>query len=586
MHYVQGHDAKAADIPALRQRNAYFRGMPSAMIGVVIAVRYIMAYKVEELCLMMAIRFDANYGAQAESEFERVLMPPLSTIDHRGVQDLLVPLFREAGHLEEPRPRVVSEVHSLSEYFDRTPQWGALSEDIVTFDGFAAFIVEARETACTKAWNILSQNPMIDVALKWYKISTPSSLDIAVSKGARKEEIRLFKDGDGFRRFKGDAGRSGTRFMLGFAVGPLRQNLLYALFQFLTAAKAIAEQAPHFRSLRPLQKAMLYLHVVLDGVLSIGAVLISFIIVSGVSSWHNFVEKLEHSVVDIVSSQNLVSLTKWDQDTFHERITMPMIREALPELKPLLKDLHTPSADSEAFRLTVFIVCLAISHGFSVLILGTAVHDLQAILITPVASLGKGGRTRAKSVLAMAGKVGLLVVVYVRVCLILNTWSGFKTAVAFAFNSRLPFLGYSCMLIVMLFLLLASGWIAAAALEAAGQQVADAHETESWGYQLAQWPPSQCACADLRKKRRRRGQEGTRESALQQLMTQPLVTSYGACASSAARRRGDRGRPPRAGATLVPCDRACAPLAPCWSGRRLRHEKDSPISACTEGVLA
>jgi len=536
MHYVQGHDAQAADIPALRQRNAYFRGMPTAMVGVVVAFRCVIAYKVDQACLIMAMRFDKDYGASAESEFQRVLLPPFSKVNSNALRNVVVPFFREVGHLEKPRTRDVTEVLSVSEYVDRSLGWGAFDSDWhFSFDGYAALMVEAKVSISTSIWKILSSNPAIYAAMKLKGISTPASLHQASTKMCRNNSHADFKVGDGRRGFSGDSGRAGSRFMLRFDTGSFRRDILYALFQFLTAAKAICEQAPHFRSLGLVQKGVLYLHVVLDGVLVIGALLVSFVVISGMSFWDGFVNMWEQIIRETLASQNIVAAMSWDEVTLHEQITIPTLSGALPVLKPLLQDLRSPSADLEASRLAVLFACLAIMHGLSVLLLGSAVYDLHAIVTSPLASFGKRGRTLAESMLVMIGKVGLLVLVYVPPVLTSESWAGFCIAVSFSFNCRLPFLGYSCMLFVMLFLLLVSGWAAAAAMEAAGQQAADTQETDSWGYQLAQWPPAQCACADPRKKQRRRRQEAAAgESAPPLPRAQPLATSYGACASSGA----------------------------------------------------
>eukprot|EP00959_Pyramimonas_sp_CCMP1952_P135237 2829839-Pyramimonas_sp.AAC.1 len=55
------------------------------------------------------------------------------------------------------------------------------------------------------------------------------------------------------------------------------------------------------------------LHVVLDGVLVIGALLVSFVVISGMSFWDGFVNMWEQIIRETLASQNIVAAMSWDE---------------------------------------------------------------------------------------------------------------------------------------------------------------------------------------------------------------------------------------------------------------------------------
>lgn len=380
----------------------------------------------------------------------------------------------------------------------------------------------------SRAWEAMDANEFLSTAIRLYGILTPEAMDRFIAERARNAGIATYKQ---------CADRAGRAFFLAFDKGSIWRELLQALFQFLTAAKAIAEQTMNFNSphFRPLPKAALYIHILLDGIAATGALLLSFVLIPGMGTWSMFLDFVHSHIEKVIRRVSVGDITSDDspgsKDAFFKK-TLEMFGQVATDfleddLFKRAKDLHSPSTSSEVHRLIAMLVCLGLVHIFTVLALGVSAHDFQAVLTSPVASLGQGGRTSTNSLMAMACKAVLVLAVYVSA---LWNWKLFQTAVAFTLNIHASPMVCAMMFLALFFLLFWSGLAAAAGLEAAGQRGADVTGDIS-GYQLAQWPYPQCACSDSRKKQRRSRTEGTGVSAPGHLMTEQLLaTSYGACA--------------------------------------------------------
>jgi len=256
--YVLGHET--ADIPAMRQRNAYFRGMPTAMIGLFVAFRDIVAFRMDGASLRMAMKFNASYANNAEIEFKRSLFPHRMHTSNPDVAHAASQFCSEVGDLER-WPHTLTEARSETEFFDLTMAWGCAPEDVTVFNGYAAFVMAARKSVLADAaWKVVRDSPSATVAVNYAGISNPTSLDSYLSGRSRQGIRQEFKEGQG--------GRNAEQiFVLDFDGRSLWWDLAWASFQLLTASKALAEQTPNFRSVSLLRRCSVYLHILFDGVL-------------------------------------------------------------------------------------------------------------------------------------------------------------------------------------------------------------------------------------------------------------------------------------------------------------------------------
>lgn len=502
---TQGQDyAKGAapDIRSLRRRNALWRGLPCAAIGVFIAFRSVAQASLCQYITQVQMLSDPEFHKDIEQQFGRDANPTPWAIDEVTLS-AAVYLRQTFGENKCPAAhRQIRPVTTLDEYRTMVGLCSASTDEV-------------RQLRDLSALQVMCHEFYADLFARGISDSFPSLEPMGLSSETIEELIIHAETGASTRSWNKAGGDQA--FVVTYSNPRSAWLLLQAAVQLLVAVRGLANNVREQRRLPLVPTIALYVHIFLEALLTIGCLVILFSVMPAENHVKSMGDVVLQEFHTHASEQILDRFARFVHIIVFEEGYIPPLTdvpppsshgmrfldtEIVPSVMPsmlrvqgkwfdIIAELHTPDLAVEQRKCVTLIAIASLLYSIMRGVFGKV--GAHVLVTSPAVFLDEESAEPASLVLQMAFKIAAVLSPYIIAAI---SWMEFKVVVATMFALLVRHkLAYIIAVGVYVGVLISSGIIAIVHLNEPGTLSNDNGDNE----ELRTYPPQQRCCAFDRK---------------------------------------------------------------------------------------